>query len=371
MEYAAVRELPPPAQARERTPGELPPPSTAATPPAANWAISGFVKLDATHDRTATAPNDFYANLPEQPLSGSGAPRGTTRFTAQATRIALDGVTRINGQPLTARIETDFYAYGNTALQNRLRLRRAYAEYGGWMLGINASTFVDIEALPETLDLNGPIGSPSARKGQVRYQWTRDSGLSFALAAEDPEAGARMPNLIARVDQTILGGSFNLRYMAHEKRAVVDGLVHSRRGRGVGLGINYKPNDAHLLTAQYTDMQGDFDYLIGANGFVGTSEGVLLDRSQGLVVGWTYTANSRWRGTLSYGLIRSTAPAAFQAADGLWLDNRSLQQAHLNVIYSPVPAVDLGIELILGQRKNFQRQTGDLERLLLSGKVAF
>lgn len=349
-----------------------PAPLAASAPERAGvWAVSGFVKLDVTHDRQATAPNDFYTNLPEQPLDGSGAPHGTTRFTAQTSRIALDGHTTLNGQPLTARLETDFYAYGNTALQNRLRLRRAYAEYGGWMIGVNASTFVDVDALPETLDLNGPIGSPSARKGQIRYQWTRPGWPALALSLEDPEAGARLPNLVARLDQAFSGGSFNLRYLAHQKVVTLNGTTHTRRGNGIGLGINYKPNDAHLLSAQYTRVSGDFDYLMGANGYVATDNGILFDRGHGLVSGWTYQPDSRWRGTLAYGVNRSNAPTAFQEASGLWLNNRRLQQAQVNVIYSPLPSVDLGAELSWGRRTAFQGQTGDLQRLQLSGKVTF
>jgi hypothetical protein len=227
MEYAAVRELSPPAPAAS---------------PAASWTVSGFAKLDATHDRTTTAPNDFYTNLPQQPLSGSNAPRSTTRFTAQSSPIALDGMTHINGQPLRARVKTDFYAYGNTALQNHLRLRRAYEEYGNWMLEINASTFVDIGALPEPLDLNGPIGSSSAREGHVQYLWAGDNGLSFTLVAEDPEADACIPNLIARLDKTIPGGSFSLRYMAHEKPC--------RRGRPGAFSARTRCRAVNQLQAQ-------------------------------------------------------------------------------------------------------------------------
>jgi hypothetical protein len=64
-------------------------------------------------------------------------------------------------------------------------------------------------------------------------------------------------------------------------------------------------------------------------------------------------------------------PGAFAPAGAFGLRNRQLVSSHLNLIWSPVPAVDLGIEGIYERRTTEGGQRGSLERGQVSAKFRF
>ena len=321
--------------------------------------VYGFAESHLIHDLKATAPGDDFTNLVEQPLNNSGAPTGKTKLTAQTSRLGFETSTPTWLGTFNTKLEMDFYAYGSDN-RNRLRLRHAYGEYGGWLIGQTWSTFMDLDDLPETVDFNGPIGAPFSRRTMVRYTYNDPQFAKFTFAAEDPENGAQMPNLVARFDKSYDWGAVNLRALAHEKR--VDNK--SKSGAGFGIGGSYKLTDKDLLMAQYTKVDGDIDNLYGANGYITDAAGnVLFDKNWGVVLGYAKTFDDKLRGTVAYGYNKGTMAAVF--------DNKTLWQAHVNFIYSPIKNVELGAEYIYCQRKNFTDDTGTLSRFDLMGRYSF
>ncbi len=53
------------------------------------------------------------------------------------------------------------------------------------------------------------------------------------------------------------------------------------------------------------------------------------------------------------------------------VDNRTLQQVFINVVYSPIKNVELGAEYIWGKRKTFTPETGTMSRFDLMGRYSF
>jgi hypothetical protein len=53
------------------------------------------------------------------------------------------------------------------------------------------------------------------------------------------------------------------------------------------------------------------------------------------------------------------------------VDNRSLKQFFVNLIYTPIKNVELGAEVILGKRKTFAGDTGTMQRLDFMGRYSF
>lgn len=53
------------------------------------------------------------------------------------------------------------------------------------------------------------------------------------------------------------------------------------------------------------------------------------------------------------------------------VDNRTLGQLFINLIYTPLKNVELGGELIYGKRKTFDGDTGTMSRLDLMGRYSF
>ena len=334
----------------------------------------GYAEAHALHDIRSTAPGDHFSNLMEQPLDGSGAPKGSTRFTAQASRFGFDSSTPTGAGAFTTKLEMDFYAYcGSDCNRNRLRLRHAYGEYAGWLVGQTWSTFMDLDNTTETIDFNAQLGVPFSRRTQVRYTWGNPSaGVRLSFALEDPEdqfgggsSGERVPHLVARYDQGFNWGGFNLRVLSHEKR---DAGGARKRGQGVGAGGSLKLGDLGLLVATVARVDGDFDNMIGSNGYRFDGSKFLFDRHLGFALGWAKSYGDAWRTNLSFEQSRAHVDAEFLALGDA---NRRLRQLHAGVIYTPLKNVELGAELVWGRRDTFAGASGRLSRIDVMGRYSF
>ncbi len=332
--------------------------------------LYGYAEANLIHDFKAFAAPDNFTNLSGQPLDGSGSTKGRTKLTAETSRFGFETSTPTGLGTFNTKLEMDFYAYDGG--RNRLRLRQAYGEYAGWLIGQTWSTFMDLDNLPETVDFNGPIGAPFSRRTMIRYTYADPKeGNKFSFALEDPEdqfgggsANEKMPQLVARFDKSFGWGAINARVLAHEKRSATE----TKRGYGFGVGGSYKLTDKDVLMGQYTRVDGDVDQLYGSNGYAidATTGAITFDKNQGLVIGYLKTFSDQLRGNVVLGLNRGKSAQAVG-----YQDNRTLTQFHLGLIYSPVKNVELGGELILGKRKTFTDEVGTMSRFDLMGRYSF
>lgn len=342
--------------------------------------LYGYAEAHAIHDFDRTSPSDNFTDLTFQPTSADVAAdpslgrKGKTKLTAQTSRFGIESSTPTSTGTFNTKLEADFYSYGADN-RNRLRLRHAYGEYAGWLVGQTWSTFMDLDNLPETVDFNGPIGAPFSRRTMVRYAWgDAKAGYKFTFAAEDPQdqfgAGSsneRMPELVARFDKSFDWGAFNIRGLAHQKRSATE----TKRGYGLGVSGNYKLTDKDLLMAQVARVDGDIDQMYGANGYAidATTGAITFDRNLGFVVGYNRVFSEQLRGAVSYGMNRGKVDLT--VIDPANPGNRRLQQLFVNLIYSPIKNVDLGAEYIWGQRRTFSDDKGLMSRLDLMGRYSF
>lgn len=330
--------------------------------------VYGFAEVHAIHDFKKPGPSDNFTDLTFQPLDSDPVGNGKTKLTAQTSRIGFETSTPTQYGSFATKIEADFYSY-SAGNRNRLRLRHAYGEYAGWLVGQTWSTFMDLDNLPETVDFNGPIGNPFSRRTMVRYTYgDPKAGYKLAFAAEDPEdqfgggsANERLPQLVARADKSFGWGAVNVRLLAHEKRSA----TQTKRGGGIGVGANYKLTDKDLLMGQYARVDGDIDQLYGSNGYSidATTGAITFDKNRGLVLGYARTFSEQTRGTLVFGMNRGKTAEA--------VDNRTLRQFHINIIHSPIKNIELGAEYIHGIRKVFGGEKGTMSRFDLMGKYYF
>jgi opacity protein-like surface antigen len=330
--------------------------------------IYGFAEAHGIYDIERPSPNDNFADLPTQPLDSSSVPKGRTQFTAETSRFGFETSTPTKSGAFTTKIEADFYAYTG-ANRNRLRLRHAYGEYANFLVGQTWSTFMDLDNLPETVDFNGPIGAPFSRRTMVRYTYNNPNMPKLTVALENPNsAGAeRLPQIIARLDKSFDSGGMNIRLLAHEKRSAGD----TKRGFGVGLGGSFKLTDKDTLMGQYVYVKGDFDHLVGSNGYAvdSTTGAITLYKSHGLVLGYAKTFTDQLRGTLALGLGKNVRNDAADAAE--LTSNKAMQQVHLGMIYSPFKNIELGAEYIYGKRKTFGDETGKMSKFDLMARYSF
>ncbi len=329
--------------------------------------LYGYAEAHMISDFRSPGPSDLFTDVSSQPINDS-TQKGRTRLTAETSRFGFETSTPTGVGSFNTKLEADFYSY-SAGNRNRLRLRHAYGEYGGFLVGQTWSTFMDLDDLPETVDFNGPIGSPFSRRTMIRYTYgDPKAGYKLAFALEDPDdqfgggsANERTPELVARFDKSFTSGAINVRALTHEKRSGAT----SKRGYGLGVGGSYKITDKDLLMAQVARVDGDIDQMYGSNGYAidSTTGEITFDHSYGLIVGYAKTFSDQMRGNLVFGMNKNKTAQA--------LDNKRLWQLHAGMIYSPIKNVELGGELIFGQRRTFGDQKGDMTRLDLMGRYSF
>ena len=122
---------------------------------------------------------------------------------------------------------------------------------------------------------------------------------------------------------------------------------------GVAAGASFQLADPLKLTADVSHVEGNSNYLYGANtAFAVDANGDLAQNEfNAFQIGATYKILPNLRSTIAYGAIFADDDneyATFNPAG-----NKEVEQAWINFIYSPVQPVDLGIEYINGKRETF------------------
>ncbi|MEI8169638.1 MAG: DcaP family trimeric outer membrane transporter [Rhodoferax sp.] len=334
--------------------------------------IYGFAEVNAIRDTGSVSPDDHFSWLPSQPLNINTPATGMTRVTTQTSRFGFETSTPTALGAFHTVIEADFYAGDNSAL----RLRHAYGEYAGFLIGQTWSTFMDGDNFPESVDFNGPPGSTSARTVQLRYTHNIPDVATFKFAVERNGSGSSKLNptndqplsLVLRADKTFANGAaLSLRAIRHTE---IDAGGNSAVGYGLGVSGSFKFTDTLTGFGQFTKIDGDNvgNLVVGTNGarFDTTSGALAFDKTTGVVLGLNNVFNEKWRTTVSYGQSVSDETAVFKGGD-----NSSLKQWHLGFYYTPIKSVDLGAEYIKGTRTTFDGDTGDLNRFNLQARYSF
>jgi hypothetical protein len=371
----------------------------AAAPPTVDaqttFTFGGYVKFDAlatnfndgTVDNTSVLRDIHFPGA--IPVGGSNETFATLDYHAKESRFNLGTSTVLsNGKSIRAFFEVDFLlaGQGDERVSNSFnpRLRQAFFEYDEWLLGQTWSTFMILDIV-EDLDFGGTAeGFVFVRQPQVRF--TRGG---FQVAVETSETtltpweesgrqdsgNAVIPDIVARYnlggDWGHLSGAGILRRLNHEfedGEGVVLNETENGFGFTVGGLVNFLERDD--IRFQATAGRGLGRYL--ALNFLNGAQ-ILEDETLEPVgsisgfVGVRHWWSEQWR---------SNANVSFIQADndpGLSIGgvNDSAWSASINLIYSPVPGLDFGVELMHAVRELQDGASGSFERLQFSGKYAF
>jgi Porin subfamily len=307
------------------------------------------------------------------------------------------------------------------------RLRHAYGTLGPLLIGQSFSLFSDIDAIGETIEGGGPTGYMSATSGnrtpQVRYTYAGPSGISAAVSAEQPltrwiSAGAnalgsgnslqginasigtqtaggatanefagntnatnKMPNFIvaARWDQAwghvmVKGFTADNRIFA----AAPTGVNIDKRAYGGSVSghLNTFGKDVLRANAQWGRGMGIFNYGSEAESILwngsATAPLLALPASIGGLVSYQHWFTDELRANIveGYDWIGHDGRSFFTLAQQSGLERRHWTN-HVNLIWSPVPQVDLGIEYAFLHRQTQSGQSGSENRLQVAGKFKF
>ena len=308
-------------------------------------------------------------------------------FTAKESRINFKTTHNLDsGSQITTFIEMDFLlsGQGNERVSNSYspRLRHAFFTYNNWLFGQTWMTFFNVGALPENLDFVGPAESTIfGRQAMVRYTMG-----NFQFAAENPETtitpyggGARIvaddgqiPDLVARYNYSGDWGSFTAAAIARELRYEnqAAGIDSNDAGYGISLSgkFNVGERDDFRWMASIGSGLGRYIGLNTANGAVLDAEGNLhaID-SAGIFGSYRHFWSEKLRSNFTLGYLKVDNDVKW-TGEGVTKEASSL---HVNIIYSPVPKMDFGVEYIYADREIESGVDGDMSRFQFSAKYAY
>lgn len=365
---------------------------TAANPGTA-FSYGGFIKMDAmvtdTSDgRIADGSSGRLFYVPSTiPVGGAGADGGDpyADFHAQFSRfwLSADHVTD-SGDKFKAYIEADFFGGGNNTLVGNetstntyaVSLRQAYVQWNNWLAGQAWSNFMDTSALPDAVDFVGPTdGTIFVRQAQLRY-----TKGPWSFSVENPQTtvtpyltGARFnsgdnvaPDITARWQTKGDWGHFSVAGLLRQFKVVDEtdtGAAVSVSGKfnlGKSDDIRYAINAGQGI-GRYLGFGIGSDVVTEADGDISALDGY------GGFVAWRHVFSPKVRTNLMYSAAHFDNDAGIT---GFGVTERT-QSMHANVIYSPFPKLDLGAELIYGQRSLEDDREGDLKRLHTHVKYTF
>jgi hypothetical protein len=329
--------------------------------------IGGYVKVDLIQDFD---PIDSTDNFDTTTIAVGAPPRQNSRFHARQSRMNFDTRWLTDRGTVRVFVEGDFFSDGD-----QFRLRHAYAEVGNLIIGQTWTTFTDVAAQPNTLDMEGAVSSVSRRQGQIR--WTQPifcDNLTLAFALEDSQVIFQPPSMLSGDPRTESPDAIaRLRYSLDWGRFQVAGVVrelgYQPTGMPVVTGTAKGVNFTGAIFPTEVD-KGYFQVMLGEG--VGSYRGlpdvapVAMNQAGvvetfGWLIGWTH----EWRDDLSSNVTYSESRVdnlPGQAATDLHKNN----YLAVNLIWEPIEHMFVGIEYLYGTRADVDGQFGAANRLQAS-----
>lgn len=350
--------------------------------------FGGYARLDGIVDnRKVGDPDEFVpATIPVggQPDRNKDGER--FNLHAKQSRLTLEYRRPATfGGDLRIYYENDFF--GSSSKDFEYHLRHFYGQTDHFVVGQTSTTFTDDDALPDTIDYEGPNGSAYLRQVQGRAFWplrkTPASQMYLAFAAEKP---------VSDIDQKLGTGrtffpdfvgrwryeepTYHVQAAGLVRRVGVEADTTGAAQSALGFGLNLTtsvnlPWAGDRLSGQIALGRGIGRYFEDANGR-GTD--AALDASGDLValdafgtyVGYTHEWADHWRSTATYSRLHveneaSQDPFAFHQT----------QYASVNLKWAPSDVFWAGIEYLWGENETKNGASGDASRVQLAVQYGF
>lgn len=379
--------------------------STSAAMAQTEVTVGGYVKGDFFYDTAEDVGDSFAASSIAVDDSPADSEDGQFRAHAKQSRLWFKTTTSTSRGDLKTHIEGDFLgAGGNETFSNSttFRLRHAYGQLGGLLVGQTWTNFMSLHSYPDTVDFFGPAGMPFVRQAQVRYTFNASGKLAVAVSVENPELSARndlgdklssegggdlvtvgadgnagrdtLPDFVVAAkyssDAVTVKVSGLLRQLQLEEAtnlATLTAAGESELGWGVHGSLSAPlGNDLIMLNATYGEGIGRYLINGGSNDlFVDTAAGTVEAPAMlGVAGAYQHAWNDKTNSTLAVGFANNSD--TFAATD-----IETLITAHLNLWYAPVDNARFGIEAIYGTMEQAGGLEGDAVRIHFGAQYSF
>src|SRR5664279_864328 len=171
--------------------------------------IYGFAMTDIGFNFDQINPAWFDAlRVTKLPVSKNQyGTNGNTYFSVRQTRFGVKGYMPTPAGEMTAVFDFDLFGVGVDEGQTTMRVRNAYGEIGGVLVGQTNTPFMDGDVFPNTLEYWGPTGMVFFRNIQIRYAAMRGANELF-IALERPGASADAGPYAGRIELDSVSSHF-------------------------------------------------------------------------------------------------------------------------------------------------------------------
>ncbi len=345
-------------------------------------AIGGFVKTDVVYnfDPLQIADRFIVGSIPV----GVGEPTGDeaqSSITANQSRLNFDLREPTDFGIMRAFIEGDFTGNGDT-----FRLRHAFGQWRRMLAGKTWSTFVDPEASPEEIDFEGLNARINVRQSQIRLMPKFGEKYELQFAVEDPNPEVQNGTGVNRAPDVVLAGRFEPNKRLHMKLALLARQIRAQSDTGgitdqFGWGTSLS---GRFNTPRFDDRDKMLFQLNYGNGIgryvndlssIGNYDGIFDPATGDLQLFHVITGYASWqhwwgvehlRSNFTFGVVDVDNPG-FLVGDAY----QSTLRASSNLLWSPIPRIDIGGEYLWGSRQNEDGESGDATQLQFAVKYRF
>lgn len=352
-------------------------------------SYGGYLKLDAIMSDTSDGQigtgigRDFY--VPSLTPVGGVGESATWDLHARQSRFFFGTETTLdNGKKITGKLEFDMMSttIGDQRISNGYapEVRHAFVSYDGWLFGQTWTTFMDVNALPDTLDFIGTTdGTVFARQAQVRY-----TNGNWQFAVENPETtvtptngGTRIvtddntvPDFVARYNLGQSWGSVSVSVLARQLAYETAAIKDSTNGIGVSIAgkVNLSATDDLRFSLTTGKGLGRYVGLNTANDAALTAANQLeAIQSTGYTIAYRHAWSATSRSSIFYSADSIDNPTEHTGT----AQTKKTASISANYIYQWAKPLSVGVELRHATRELESGVDGDLNRLQFSVKYDF
>lgn len=350
------------------------------------WAlgIGGYLQTKIEYDFDKAVDNvDF---LPSAIQRGS-APSSQFRMDMTNSTLFL----KLVG---TSRLLGDFEVFTSANWRGSglgLQLQNAYMSTKYLKIGYSVGSFMDVMAIPVTIDYGGPCGMTFYRTTQVMLKYGFDFGLSMGISLEAPHVNAtgnetfsldaqRVPDIPVFLQYNLNNNPLNhIRLGAIMRDISYTNKITAAHSDKVGWGAQA----SMLATMGPVQLRGQFTVGEGIGSLVNNISNVGVDvvadptspgnpmmlTSEVWYAGVQYNFSKRFFASATYSQTVLHSRKGYAEANPAAY--RKGQYLAANFFYNVTDNMQLGIEYLHGWRMDFNDKTYNANRINLSARYDF
>ena len=340
--------------------------------------IAGAIQADVIHDFNALGlkPGDglarefITANIPV----GGPAAEATNRTAFSPNQSYLTGWAETDTPWGPFKVYANVNLMGSTT-EPQFQLYKAYGEWGWLKAGLDYTLWLNQAAIPSTLDFEGPNAAPENRFTQASLKIPLEPGAEkgrffFTVGVEDAQGDITLPSGVANISSVnqfpaLIG---KISFEPDWTRMELSGLYRRLKVEGDGYdqsidgwGVSFSGN---IDTWGQDNFVWGIEYGKALGAYIQDTSGLGLDAAPvsagnsdlkaipafGLWAGYQHWWSKSLRSSATYGFVNLDSDFDLFPEPAHTGTYKQTHYASMNLVWSPWPPFDVGLEYLFGHR---------------------